>query len=120
MGFFAPAKAAERPRGGAASSATSPHALPPVEQALGFIAGLVAGARKLTQVAWLRGDPVLPELLQIGRVSSQSSLSRFFGVFQRGAANLACFERLWRWSQSPSPVAHARLYAGFGDHGSGR
>jgi hypothetical protein len=98
---------------------TSPNALPPVEQALGFIAGLVAGARKLTQVAWLRGDPVLPELLQIGRVSSQSSLSRFFGVFQSGAANLACFERLWRWSLARLPVAHARLYAGFRYHGSG-
>jgi hypothetical protein len=82
---------------------TSPNALAPVEQALGFIAGIIAGAKKLTQVAWLRGDPVLPQLLQIERVSSQSSLTRFFGAFKNAGANFACFQRLWRWSVARLP-----------------
>ncbi len=42
---------------------TSPNALPSVEIALGFLAGVVAGADKLTRVAHLRADPLLPEVL---------------------------------------------------------
>ncbi len=60
---------------------TSPNALAPVEIALGFMAGIVAGADKLTRVAWLRGDPVLPQIFQLRRVPSQSTLSRFFAGF---------------------------------------
>lgn len=43
---------------------TSPNALDPTGIALGFIAGILAGADKLTRIAHLRGDPLLPELLE--------------------------------------------------------
>ena len=62
-----------------------PHVLPvsnnnllPIEKALGFIQGLLCDARKLTQVAYLRRDPIVPELIGVRRVASQSVLSRFF------------------------------------------
>jgi len=49
-----------------------PHPLPrsnnrilPVSKALGFIHGLLCGAKKLTQVAYLRRDPVVPELARL-------------------------------------------------------
>src|SRR5512138_282073 len=62
-----------------------PHALPssnnhllPLEKAVAFIHGLLCDARKLTHVAYLRRDPVAPELIGVRRVASQSALSRFF------------------------------------------
>src|SRR5688500_10883638 len=65
-----------------------PHALPrsnnrltPLEKALAFTHGLLCAARKLTQVAYFRRDPLVPELLGIPRVASGSTLSRFFGGF---------------------------------------
>lgn len=76
---------------------TSPNALPPVEIALGFLAGVVAGADKLTRVAHLRADPLLPEVLQVRRIASQSTLSRFFQGFSQ-AANQSCFGQFYRWS----------------------
>src|SRR5690242_20656986 len=54
---------------------TSNNYLPPVDIACGFIAGLIAGADRLTRVAWLRGDPVLPEIMATKRIPSQSTLS---------------------------------------------
>jgi len=81
-----------------------PHVLPlsnnnllPIEKALGFIQGLLCDARKLTQVAYLRRDPVLPQLIGVRRVASQSVLSRFFQGFGSAAANLRCFRPLWHW-----------------------
>lgn len=81
-----------------------PHALPvsnnhisPLDKALGFIQGLLCGARKLTQVAYLRRDPVVPEILGIKRVASQSALSRFFAGFDSMGRNSACFGPLWAW-----------------------
>ena len=69
-------------------AAALPHPLPtsnnkllPVEKALAFMHGLLCDARKLTQVAYLRRDPLAPELLGIKRVASQSVLSRFFQGF---------------------------------------
>lgn len=62
-----------------------PHALPrsnnhllPVEKALAFIHGLLCDTRKLTHVAYLRRDPVVPELIGLRRIASRSVLSRFF------------------------------------------
>jgi len=72
-------------------------ALPPVDIALGFVAGMLAGAKKLAQVACLRTDPALPPLLHIKRVASQSTLSRFFARFNGAAANLRTFDPLWQW-----------------------
>ena len=76
---------------------TSPNALPPEDLALGFITGILAGAQKLAQVAFLRRDPTLPALLGIRRVASQSTYSRFFQGFEGAAANTATFAPLWRW-----------------------
>ena len=43
----------------------SPNALRPVEIALSFIGGILAGAHKLTRIAQLRQDPVLAEVIDI-------------------------------------------------------
>jgi signal transduction histidine kinase len=47
----------------------SPNALPPSQIALSFLAGVIAGADKLTRVAHLRCDPLLPEIVQVKRVT---------------------------------------------------
>jgi hypothetical protein len=75
---------------------TSPNARAPVEHALGFMAGVFAGASKLTHVAHLREDQSLAECLGVRALPSQSSLSRFFGVFTH-SANTACFGALFKW-----------------------
>src|SRR5271165_6432018 len=41
---------------------------------LAFMHGLLCEARKLTHIAYLRRDPLVPELLNIPRVASQSTL----------------------------------------------
>ena len=41
---------------------TSNHRLLPIEKALAFMHGLLCDARKLTHVAYLRRDPLVPEL----------------------------------------------------------
>lgn len=71
--------------------------LPPVSKALGFIQGLLCGAKKLTQVAYLRRDPMVPEMVGIKRVASQSVLTRFFQGFSSAGRNLSCFRRLFGW-----------------------
>jgi hypothetical protein len=76
---------------------TSPNALPPTHIALSFLAGVIAGADKLTRVAHLRADPLLPEILQVKRVPSQSTLSRFLAGFSQ-AANQSCFGQFYRWT----------------------
>ena len=50
----------------------------PIEHALGFVTGILAGARKLTHVAHLRSDVMLGRLLAIAGIPSQSSFSRLF------------------------------------------
>jgi hypothetical protein len=89
-----------------------PHPLPtsnnhllPVEKALAFMHGLLCDARKLTHVAYFRRDPILPELIGIRRIASQSVLSRFFQGFDSQAANLQCFGPLWRWCLDRLPSA---------------
>jgi hypothetical protein len=76
---------------------TSPNATPMEDLALGYLTGILAGAKKLTHVAHLRGDPLLPDLLGIGGIGSQSAYSRFFQCFNSAPANSQCFGRLWRW-----------------------
>jgi DNA-directed RNA polymerase subunit N (RpoN/RPB10) len=75
---------------------TSPNAHPPVEHALGFVAGVLAGATKLTHVGHLRQDPILAECLGVAGLPSQSSLSRFFKCFSQ-SANDSCFGALFKW-----------------------
>ena len=69
----------------------------PLDKALGFIQGILCGAQKLTQVAYLRRDAVVPAVTGIERMASQSSLSRFFAGFGGAAANGRCFGPLWEW-----------------------
>lgn len=76
---------------------TSPNATAPQDLGLGFMVGILAGAKKLAQVAHLRRDPLLPELLGIEGVGSQSAYSRFFQGFKSAPANTQCFGGLWRW-----------------------
>ena len=91
-------------------AAALPHALPlsnnkllPVEKALAFMQGLLCDARKLTPVAYLRREPLVPELLDITRVASQSALTRFFQGFTSAGDNLRCFRPLWHWAINRLP-----------------
>jgi hypothetical protein len=93
-------------------SAALPHRLPisnnhilPIEKALAFTHGLLCDATKLTHVAHLRRDPLVPELLGIRRVASQSTLSRFFAEFSSAGSNLRCFRPLWHWCLDRLPSA---------------
>lgn len=93
-------------------SAALPHRLPtsnnkllPVEKALAFTHGLLCQARKLTHVAYLRRDPLVPELLGIRRVASQTALTRFFQGFSSAGANLRAFRPLWHWCLERLPSA---------------
>jgi hypothetical protein len=76
---------------------TSPNATPTGDLGLGFMVGILAGAKKLAQVAHLRGDAVLAGLFGIKRFGSQSAYSRFFGGFKNSHQNTACFAPLWQW-----------------------
>jgi hypothetical protein len=86
---------------------TSPNALAPVEIALSFLAGILAGADKLTRIAHLRHDPVLPEILDVKRLPSQSTLSRFLAGFDGQAKNLEAFRPLWHWAMDQLPSRKA-------------
>jgi len=70
----------------------------PFEYALGFLAGILAGAKKLTHVAHLRADVMLAPLLAMQGIASQSAFSRFFQRFTSAGQNLATFRPLWRWA----------------------
>lgn len=69
----------------------------PFEFALSFLTGVLAGARKLTHVAHLRGDVMLARLIAVSGIPSQSALSRFFQRFDSPGGNLNTFRPLWRW-----------------------
>ena len=81
----------------------SNHKLLPVEKALAFMHGLLCDARKLTHVAYLRRDPLAPELLGITRSVSQSVLTRFFQGFNSAGDNLRYFRQLWHWGLDRLP-----------------
>lgn len=82
---------------------TSKKAIPVADLALGFLAGILAGAQKLVQVAHLRWDVMLPQLLAIQCVGSQSSFTRFFQGFTSAGKNLSTFRPLWRWAMERLP-----------------
>jgi hypothetical protein len=73
------------------------------EKALAFLQGILCEARRLTHVAYLRRDALMPELLGIRRIASQSSLSRFLAGFGGAGGNLRCFRPLWHWCQHRLP-----------------
>jgi len=81
----------------------SSNPLTPLEKAVGFWQGILCEACKLTPVAYLRRDPLMPELLGVRRVPSQSTLSRFFHAFGGVAANAKCFRVLWNWTMKKLP-----------------
>jgi hypothetical protein len=76
---------------------TSNNASKPTDTALGFLTGIMAGAKNLAEAARLRGDEVLRELLRVQRLPSQPTLTRFFQVFTGAAINMRTFDPLWRW-----------------------
>jgi hypothetical protein len=94
---------------------TSPNALPPPQIALSFLAGVIAGADKLTRVAHLRSDPLLPEILQVKRVPSQSTLSRFFGAFSQ-TTKQSCFGQFYRWTLEQLSRRPEGRHPGLGPH----
>lgn len=73
------------------------------EIALGFIAGLLGGAQRLTQVAYLRADPMLRQMLAVTQIASQSTLSRFFALFAHAGINQQAFTPLWNWTMRQLP-----------------
>jgi hypothetical protein len=77
--------------------------LSPLSKVLGFMQGLLCGAKKFTHVAYLRRDPLVPQMLGIVRVASQSVLSRFFQGFSSAGRNLGCFRRLFGWAMERLP-----------------
>ena len=83
---------------------TSPNAMRPEDLAMGFVTGILAGARKLAHVAFLRKDVMLPSLLGIQRIGSQSTFSRFFQGFKNAPGNAATFGPLWRWCLDRLPT----------------
>jgi hypothetical protein len=74
-----------------------------MEKALAFIQGILCEARKLTHMAYLRRDPLVPELLGIRRVASQSTFSRFLAAFSTAGDNLRCFRPLLHWGMNRLP-----------------
>ena len=82
---------------------TSPNATDPLDIALGFLAGIFAGADKLTRIAWLRSDPLLPEVVGVEKIVSQSTFSRFFRQFDGAGCNLRCFRPMWHWVMKQLP-----------------
>jgi len=78
---------------------TSPNAYDPTDVALGYVGGILCGADKLSRVAWLQSDPALSPVLGVEAIASQSTLSRFFGVFGQKACNaLNALHRRAVWS----------------------
>lgn len=75
---------------------TSPNAYDPTDVALGYLGGILCGADKLSRVAWLHGDPAVAEVLGVEAVPSQSTLSRFFGVFTQPDCEV--LSRLHPWA----------------------
>jgi hypothetical protein len=81
---------------------TSPNAYRSSDIALGFLGGVLCGADKLSRVVWMASDPAVAGVLGIEAVPSQSSLSRFFGVFSHKAAtDLGCLHS-WSVGRLPS------------------
>jgi hypothetical protein len=60
---------------------TSPNAYDPADVALGYVGGILCGADKLSRVAWLQSNPAVAEVLGVEAIASQSTFSRFFGIF---------------------------------------
>jgi hypothetical protein len=84
---------------------TSNNHLLPLAKALAFMHGLLCDARKLTHVAYLRRDPVGPELIGVSRVASQAARSRFVQGFDSAGTHLRGFRPRWHWCLERLPSA---------------
>jgi hypothetical protein len=83
---------------------TSPNATDPVAVVLAFMAGVLAGSRRLAHIERLRWDEGVKKIFGIERFVSDTTLSRFFRRF--GAAQVQeVFERLMRWQHSLIPLS---------------
>lgn len=83
---------------------TSPNATDPVEIVLAFMAGVLAGSRRLAHIERLRWDEGLKTIFGIKRFVSDTTLSRFFRRF--GAAQVQeVFEHLLRWQHGLIPLS---------------
>jgi hypothetical protein len=49
----------------------SPNAYVPTDIALGYLGGILAGADKLSRVAWLQSDPAVAQVLSIEALPSR-------------------------------------------------
>ena len=83
--FLHQKKFREQLRGVLPHQPVSPNAYDPTDVALGYVGGILCGADKLSRVAWLQSDPALAPVLGVEAVASQSTFSRFFGVFSQAA-----------------------------------
>ena len=82
---------------------TSPNATDPVEIMLAFIAGVLAGSRRLAHIERLRWDPGVKEILGLDRFVSDTTLARFFQRFTAGKVT-EVFEKLERWQMGLVPL----------------
>jgi hypothetical protein len=81
---------------------TSPNATDPVAVVLAFMAGVLAGSRRLAHIERLRWDEGIKTIFGIERFVSDTTLSRFFRRF--GAAQVqVVFESLMRWQHGLIP-----------------
>jgi hypothetical protein len=81
---------------------TSPNAYDPIDVALGYIGGILCGADKLSRVAWLQSDPAVAEVLGVEAIASQSTLSRFFGVFTQKSCQVLGGLHSWAAGRLPT------------------
>jgi hypothetical protein len=83
---------------------TSPNATDPVEIVMAFMAGVLAGSRRLAHIERLRWDEGLKTIFGIKRFVSDTTLARFFGRF--GARQVQeVFEHLLRWQHGLIPLS---------------
>mgnify|MGYP001595626339 CR=1 FL=1 len=75
---------------------TSPNATDPVEVVLAFMAGVLAGSRRLAHIERLRWDEGVKQILGIERFVSDTTMGRFFRRFGAAEVNKV-FEHLMRW-----------------------
>jgi len=75
---------------------TSPNATDPVEIVLAFMAGVLAGSRRLAHVERLRWDEGLRRILGLKRFVSDTTMARFFRRFTTATVTTV-YESLMRW-----------------------
>ena len=81
---------------------TSPNAYAPTDIALGFLGGVLAGADKLSRIAYLQHDPVIAQVLGIEGIASQSTFSRFLVRFNEASSNRLNALHTWAIGKLPS------------------